>query len=356
MAGYLTCPRRQPACRGRVQRFVRLAVLTAFVFGLAATSGAAALEPGRSIRVPLPVRDLAFTSGSVAWEHAPGVPAAVIPGREGTCGQVGLWLPASRRQWRFDPTLVCTNGPSSTGMGIRDVSVATRRVLWIEYVGGNFRDWFLVTASTTKPKPLRLRHVIRDVDAEPPFVIGPGTPAGIPYAVDDEVGYLGDTGAVLFTKTVASPVRALAAGVGPRRLRVAALLANGTIVGLDGRGHTVQVIPPQGVVSAIRVSSLGIAVQRGRMNRGFVVPYPKIAIGTRTVRLPAGAHMVDVAQGRVLWTDDGDLGVTVIASGRRTRLANGSPESRVLGQLETSALVWARGRGLYWDAGVIRSS
>ena len=343
--------------RHRVRRLGRLVIGTAFVVGIAVTSGAAAVRPDASIALPLPVRDIAMTGTSVAWVQAPINPYNNLTGVD-VCGQVGLWVPGSNRRWQFTPVNTdCTQG-ASTGEGIWDVSVATRRLLWIEYTGGNFRDWWLVTASTTKPKPLRLRHDIRSVDATPvstrtPFVVGPGTRAGIPYAVDEEVAFLGENGVTTFRKSVAGPVRALAAGAGPGRLRVAVVLWNGTIVGLDARGRTVQTIRAQGVVSAIRVSSLGIAVQRGRLKRGLVVPYPKVSIGSRAVPLPAGARMVDVAQGHVLWTRAGDLGMTTIRTGNRVVLANGTGAAPYFGQIEESGLAWGKKRTLQWRADVM---
>jgi hypothetical protein len=336
-----------------VRRLARVVVGTAIVVGIAATSGGAAVKPDASIALSLPVRDIAMTGRSVAWVQAPIRGFEYLGPGVDVCGQVGLWMPGSNRRWQFRHFISdCTQG-ASTGEGFWDVSVATRRLLWIEYEGGNYRDWYLVTASTTKRKPVRLLHVNLDVDAEPPLVLGPGTPAGIPYARDETVVYFGEKGTPIFTRSLSGAVRALAAGVGPGGLRVAALLRDGTIVGLDARGRTVQTIRPQGVVAAVRVSSLGIAVQRGRLKRGLVIPYPKVSIGSRTVSLPTGARMVDVAQGRVLWTHAGDLGTTAILTGRRTVLANGTGAAPYFGQIEENGLAWARKRALSWRAGAV---
>jgi len=38
--------------------------------------------------------------------------------------------------------------------------------------GGNFRDWQLMTATTTQKTPKQLRFVEQDVDLPSPFVIG----------------------------------------------------------------------------------------------------------------------------------------------------------------------------------------
>jgi hypothetical protein len=343
------------ASRGAPRRrslLVGLAIGIAVATVLAA-SGAAAPAPDRSLAVTMPVRDLALTGRSVAWVQAPIV-RYEAEGSRGTCGRVGLWAPAAGQRWIFSPKIEPTcYDAASTGQGVWDVSVATRRLVWIEYMGGNFRDWWLVTATTTKRAPQVLAHVIREVEAKPPLVLGPGTPAGVPYALDDTVVYLGEKGTRIFTRVLPSPVRGIAAGVGPGRLRVAALLEDGSIVGLDARGRIVQTIRAQGVVSAIRVSSLGIAVQRGRIERGLVVPYPKVRIGTRAIGLPAGARMVDVAQGVILWTRAGDLGATSIRTGRRTVLADGSGTAPYFGQLEENGLAWAKQRVLRWHAGSV---
>jgi hypothetical protein len=341
-----------------VRRLARVVVGTAIVVGIAAASGGSAVNPDASITLPLPVRDLAMTGRSVAWVQAPIRGFNYLGPGVDVCGQVGLWVAGSSMRWQFSPKVNtnCTEG-ASTGEGFWDVSVATRRLLWIEYGGGMNRDWDLVTASTTNRRPVRLLHVNLDVDAKPPIVLGPGTPAAIPYALNSpgsQVVYFGERGTPIFTRPVPRPVRAVAAGIGPGPLRVAALLSDGSIVGLDARGRTVQTIRAQGVVSAIRVSSLGIAVQRGRTKRGLVVPYPRVWIGSRAVSLPAGARMVDVAQGLVLWTHAGDLGATSIRTGKRTVLANGSGAAPYFGQIEENGLAWAKKRELHWRAGVVQ--
>ena len=124
------------------------------------------------------------------------------------------------------PLPACRDVPS-TGLGIPSVAVARERVLWISYTGGNKREWQLWTATATRRQPRQLRAVERDVEAPAPIVLGPGTVEGVPYAVDSEVVLLGENGRAIFRPTVASPVRAIAAGVGPGGIRVAALLVNG---------------------------------------------------------------------------------------------------------------------------------
>lgn len=297
------------------------------------------MTPDRTIATTLPVQRLALTGRSVAY-------VADAPQETLRCARIGLWNVATGRRFAWDAKEQCLD-LASTGQGVWDVSVATNRLLWITYAGGNIREWTLWTATTTRRTPRKLRFVARDVDAPAPVLIGPGTAEGIPYAVDRQIVYLGDDGRPIFRTTVESPVRQIAAGSGGR-LRVAALLADGTVLGLDeaGNEYTSEAFPPN-AVTAIRVTGLGTAVQVGADVE--IVP-PRAHDGpTRT--LPIAASMVDVAQGRILWTRAGYLGTTTIATGRSTRLADGSPASPVYGQLELRGLAWARGTLVRWRSG-----
>jgi hypothetical protein len=259
------------------------------------------------------------------------------------CARIGLWYTATNRRFVFDAKEQCIE-EASTGQGVWEVALARDRLLWATYAGGNIREWSLWTATTTRPKPRQLRFVARDVDDPPPIVVGTGTVDGVPYAVDRTVVYLGENGKAIFETTVATPVRAIAAGNGGR-LRVAALLESGLLIGLDARGQhvvTVDVSPP-GSVRAVRVSGLGLAFQIGR----------EVDIGDVAVKLPAGATMVDVAQGRVLWTRAGDLGATTIATGKSVRLVDGTPDTPAFGQIEPQGIVWSLGRAVRWRAGAL---
>jgi hypothetical protein len=321
----------------------RLAALPALAAALAVAGGAggaAALTPDRTIVATLPVRDLAMTGRSVAY-------VADAPDRL-QCASIGYWSTVTRRRILFDSKEQCLE-LSSTGQGVWDLAIAEKRLLWITYTGGNLREWFLWTATTTRRTPRRLRFVTRHVEDPPPVVIGPGTAEGIPYAVERQIVYLGDDGRAIFRAVVESPVRAIAAGHGGR-LRVAALLADGRVVGFDeaGEEYTSETFPPKAVVS-VRVSGLGTAVQVEDVVE--IVP-PRAHDGV-TVTLPAGSRMVDVAQGRILWWRTGDVGTTAIATGRSVRLVAGTPSEPALGQLEQRGLAWARGRIVRWRAGVL---
>ena len=108
--------------------------------------------------------------------------------------------------------------------------------MWLAYGGGNIREWSLYTATPKSAKPLRLRFAARNVDGPAPIVLGPGTPVGVPYAVNREIVFLGDDGTRLFKVIADSPVRQVAAGPGPFGIRVVALTADGHIVPLAADG------------------------------------------------------------------------------------------------------------------------
>jgi hypothetical protein len=315
------------------------------LLGSAAVAGggqaATSVVPARSVTAPLPVQRLALSGRSVAY-------VADAPDKL-QCARIGLWRPQRGRQVLFASKEQCLE-QASTGQGVWDVAVATNRVLWITYAGGNQRDWTLWTASVTKRTPRQLRSADRDVDAPGPIVIGPGTSEGIPYAVGREIVYLGDDGRAIFTTTVSSAVRAIAAGPGGR-LRVAALLASGEVVGLDtaGQEYTAERFPSH-AVTAIRVSGLGIAVQVG--DEVEITP-PRTHDGV-TVALPPDARLLDVAQGHVLYSSAGDIRVKAIATGAATRVADGTSSRPALGQLEPHGLAWARGRTVSWSAALPR--
>ncbi|HXG76618.1 MAG TPA: hypothetical protein VNJ53_08615, partial [Gaiellaceae bacterium] len=205
------------------------ALLPALAAALALAAAAAAQRPSASFDAPARVLALGQTGRQVV---------VAVGATRRQCPHVELWRAGSSTRVRFRSTLPACRDLPSTGQGIPAVAVATTRVLWLTYTGGNLRDWTLWTATPTRRTPRRLRFVERDVDAPAPIVLGPGTAAGVPYAVDREVVYLGDDGRARFRTTLAAPVRALAAHAhGRDGVVVAALLADGSVVGLDRSGR-----------------------------------------------------------------------------------------------------------------------
>jgi hypothetical protein len=237
---------------------------------------------------------------------------------------------------------------ASTGQGVWDVAVATNRLLWITYGGGNIREWTLWTATTTRRTPRQVRFVARDVDAPPPIVVGPGTSYAVPYAVGREIVYLTDRGEALFRTTVDAPVRELTSHplIRPRGpAAVVALLASNELIGLGESGAEAFRVPVPAGVSAIAYDDRrAILYQVGSV----------VHADTGDVALPAGALMVDASRGLILWMRAGDLGVTSTTTKASRRLVDGSRARPVVGQLELSGLAWARARQVFWRAGRLR--
>jgi hypothetical protein len=221
--------------------------------------------------------------------------------------------------------------------------VSRNRVVWIRYNGGNLRDWQLMTATTTARTPRQLRFVEQDVDLPSPFVVGDATRGdAIPYAAGKEVVLLAANGAATFRHTAPSRVLALAGGRGPAGAVVAALLETGTVELLGGDGSVVRTVGlPAGEVRAIALAPAGLVAQ--------VAGNVEIRAGahTTTVPLPAGAVMTDYAEGRILYTRNGDVHALKVAGGSDTLLLDGGPAARaVAATLDTHGLAWARGRTL----------
>lgn len=320
-----------------------LLVATALALAVAGKGGAAdaSVLQGRSLAAPGRMLTLALTGRHVAF---------AVGTTRTQCPQVQLWLTESNTRHRFPWRLAgCKEGPS-TGFGIPSVAVAKTRIIWLAYIGGNLRDWMLWTATPTRKKARQLRFVERDVDAPAPIVLGPGTAEGVPFAVDNEIVYLGDDGRAIFKATVGSPVRALAAGAGPAGLKIAALLANGSVVGLDRAGREVMAqMYPAAAVTAVRVMALGVAVQVGSVVQ-IVSPRSDERV---TVRLPARSTMLDAAQRRILHARAGDLWAVRIAGGRTTRVVDATAALPAYGQIEQQGLAWSRGSTLRWQPGAL---
>ena len=148
------------------------------------------------------------------------------------------------------------------------------------YVGGNIREYDLWTATPRRTSPRRLAEASSDVDSgERPLVLGAGTREGVPYAVGATITYVADDGRRLFRVSVGSPVRLLAAGIGPGAQRVVASLADGRVVVLSKTGSVVRTsdYEPE-TVTAVLLALPGAIVQTGT----------DVRVGATTVALPAG--------------------------------------------------------------------
>ena len=228
-------------------RYVTIALLALLL--VPATFAAAT----RTVTAPAPVTALAFDAGRLAY--ASGHSAS-------DCTRVQVWNLATRGVTLFPRPTSCVE--TSTGSGISGLAIAGNRVLWTHYIGGNFRDWTLWTATTTKTKPLRLRFVTREAEDPAPIVVGDGdsgTPGGIlPYAVDREVIAVRTNGARRFAWTAPARVTALSARDG----ELAVASAGGVVTVLDAGGSVLRTETFASEVQAVELTGEALVVQRAR--------------------------------------------------------------------------------------------
>lgn len=157
---------------------MRASVLTAIA--LVAVTAAFATGSDRTVTSPGQVRALARSGYSVGFLSGP---------YKGHCGsRVELWslVTGGVHKLGLHPDQLCREAPS-TGSGITDIAVAGNRALWLEYAGGNLRDWVLQTATTTRPAERELEFQEVDVDAPPPIVLGVASEQLMPYSIGSTV-------------------------------------------------------------------------------------------------------------------------------------------------------------------------
>jgi hypothetical protein len=316
------------------------------VFGVAVALGVATVgsawavtKPGRTQIRQGPITALALDHSSIAF----------VVGRTKThCEHVELWNPDLKGTWRFGPRGPCTN-VGSTGMGITSVSVATNRVAWITYNGGNFRDWLLLTATATQKRPRQLRLVSRDVEAPgpPPIVLGAGSSAGIPYAVGSTLVLLRPDGARAFAWTAPAPVVSLTSGPGPGDATVVAVLSTGEVDVLAADGSMLDTYSyPAGAVTSVALAPAGALLQAGS-----IVEIRRDAVYKRLVELPATAQLLAFAERRILYALGGSVRTLHIGTGADSLLVRGSSARPVLARLDPHGFAWARGSRVSWDCG-----
>jgi hypothetical protein len=275
----------------------------------------------RTVTAPAPVRALELDGARIAY----------ATGRSARdCNRVFVWNLTTRGVTKLGRRTHCEQ--TSTGNEIAAVSIAGTRVLWVHYAGGNIRDWSLWTATTTKPGPLRLRLVSRDVDAPAPIVIGQGDASKLgdllPYAVDRMVVALRADGSRRFAWTAPARVVALSALGG----ELAVATAGGVVTVLDARGRVLRTEDFAGEIAAVRITGASLAVQRGRMLelRGG---------RTATYLLPAGTRLADAQGDRAVLVGGGKVRSLDLDSGRSVVVAAGS-----FAGLEGSRLAIGSGR------------
>ena len=319
-------------------RRLSLAVaLTAALMGCGAA--AAVLTPGRTVSNPSTIAALGVTYTSVVY-------AVREVGDRKQCAYVVLWNTATKGLWRLgeSTTRVCTEGPS-TGSGVSQVATSGRRVFWVTYAGGNFREETLWTATPGRPSPRRLADATSEVDSGArPIVLAPGTREGVAYATGRVVTFVGDDGARRFRVTLSADVRLLSTGVGPGAGRVVASLADGSVVTLSTAGDVVRTDAyPSGAVSALRLALAGPIVQVGAT----------IHVGARTVPLPAGATMLDFRQGRIVYATGSRVMARRVSTGDDVllRVIPVKPWERPLFSTDAWGSAWATGKTVAWRSG-----
>ena len=299
----------------------------------AASTAWALLVPTRTVTRSGPITAVGLTHSSVAYS----VGRTTLD-----CDHVELWNVDTRGTWRFGRKRPCGDLPVFSGIG--PVAVATSRVVWVSFAGGNLTDWQLWTATPTKKTPRRLAFAERDTTEPPPIVVGPGTPQGVPYAVGAELTWLGENGAPVFHWVAPAEVRSVSSGTGPYGWRVAALLDTGEVTLLDGFGRVAKTYPfPQGDVSWIGVGPSGLVVQRP----GAVVEIHRGA-AIRTVQLRPSAIALDYADERILYRVGQSFWLRNLTTGADTQLLQGSRKQPTLATLDPHGLVWTESTRVNW--------
>jgi hypothetical protein len=316
--------------------------ITVFLLALTALAGSAASasalqKPGRTLTRSAPITALGLTHASVAFS---------VARTKTDCDHVELWNTDTRGTWRFGKKQPCGDLPLLFGIG--PIGVATDRVVWVSFAGGNLTDWQLWTATPTKKTPRRLAFVERDTMDAPAIVVGPGTQQAVPYAVGANVTWLGESGAAVFKWTAPSEVLAITSGSGPSGWRVAALLASGDVAVLNGSGAVAATYSfAPGQVKWIGLAPAGLVVQ---------LPGGKVEIRsrtqTRTAQLKPNAIVLDYAEGRILYRVGQTLWLRQVGSGSEAQLLQGSRRQPIAATLDTHGLAWTQGATVNWACAV----
>jgi hypothetical protein len=271
---------------------VRIVAIGSLALLLLVPAGIAAST--RTVTAPATVTALAFEGGRIAY-------ASGRSARD--CNRIHVWNLATRGVTRFPRPTSCIE--TSTGSGVYDLGIAGTRILWVHFIGGNLRESTLWTATTTQPRPRRLRSVTREVDDPPPLVVGDGDVSRfgdlLPYAQDDEVVVLRVSGARRFAWTAPGRVNALSARDG----ELAVASAGGTVTVLDAGGAVLGTETFDAEVQAVELTGSGLLVQRGR--RGETLELRADGGVSRTWTLPRGARLEDAQGARAYYVTGGQI-------------------------------------------------
>ena len=301
---------------------MRKLALPAILLAAAAVASAAAAD--RTISSPGQVRALARSGYSVAFLSGP---------YDGHCGpRVIFWSLVTRGVYPLGrrPYLLCRGRPS-TGSGITNIAVAGNRALWLAYAGGNLRDWILETATTTRPAERRLEFREVNVDAPPPIVLGVASELVVPYSIGSTVKVLRANGSRAYTWNAPGRVT----NTTSYSVNVAAFVAGGRCYVLSRTGTVQQTYTfPPGSVQEFALARLGLVVQltggRIEIRNGSSV---------RRLTLPAGARMLDYAEGILLYKLGAQIRARRVSTGKDVFLRNAT-----FAVLEHNGLSYAVGR------------
>jgi hypothetical protein len=301
---------------------MRKFALPAILLAVATVASAAAAD--RTTTSPGQVRALARSGYSVAFLSAP---------YDGRCGpRVELWSLVTRGVYPLGrrPDLFCRDRPS-TGSGITDIAVAGNRALWLAYTGGNLRDWILQTATTTRPAERQLEFREVDVDAPPPIVLGVASELVMPYSIGSTVKVLRANGSRAFTWNAPGRVT-----------NTTSYNANVAVFVAGGRCY---VLSPTGAIQRTYVFAPGSVQEFAFAGRGLVVQLTgsRVQIRTgsavKTLTLPAGARMLDFAEGILLYKLGRQVRARRVSTGKDALL-----RSAAFAVLEHNGLTYASGR------------
>ena len=250
----------------------------------------------------------------------------------GDCNRVYVWNLRTGGVSKLGRRTHCLQ--TSTGNAVSSVSIAGTRVVWLQYQGGNRREYAVWTATPARPKPTLVASREVNVDDPAPIVLGAGGSdrAGdmLPYAVGNTVRVLRANGSRRFSWTAPGRVVALHARDGEL-----AVATGSTVTVLDAAGRVLREESYEGDVRRVVVTGSGLLVHVG--NRLEL----RDGSGARSWRIPVGSRLEDANGVRALFFHRRELRTL-----RFSPFADRGVTLATFGRLEGGRLVTASGRTL----------
>lgn len=275
-----------------------------------------------SIQSPAQVQAVAADGHRVAF--AAGFSA-------GDCNRVYIWNLRTRGVVKLGRRTHCQQ--TSTGNAISSVSLAGTRALWLQYQGGNRREYTLWTATTARPKPILVASREVDVDDPAPIVLGAGGSERLgdmlPYAFGNTVRVLRANGSRRFSWTAPGRVVALHARDG----ELAVATDDSSVTILDAAGRVLREEAYDGEIRSVRVTGDGVLVHHG--NRLEL----RDGSTARTWPIPVGARLQDADAVRALYVLRSE-----VRSLRFSPVTDRPVASGTFARLEGATLVTVSGR------------